>query len=657
MGIAGDIIIIVITGLMGALIAEKVKQPLILGYILAGIIISPFTGGITVSGIHEIEMLAEIGVALLLFALGLEFSFKELKPVWGIALIGTPIQIALTMGFGFGIGLWFDWSVASSLWFGALISFSSTMVLLKTLMNQGWLGTLSSRVMIGMLIVQDLMIVPFLIVMPQLSNPGSGLPILGMAAVKSIIFLGAMILLGAKVLPKFLSYIAHRESRELFLLTITAIGLGIGYITYQVGLSFAFGAFVAGMVISESEYSHKALSDIVSLRDVFGLLFFTSVGMLLDPGFVMEHWAMILILLLLVSVGKGLIFALLARLFGYGNIVPIAVGLGLFQVGEFSFVLARLGVETQSIEPKIYSYALSTAILSMILTPLVSGLTAPLYSLKKRVFDQDSLQTVNIPESGLREHVVIAGGGRVGQHVARMLTLLNVDFVIIEFTFQRFEQCKQAGYPVIFGDVCQDIVLEQASLREADMVLLSIPFISVTLPALKRIKLMNQEVDVVAIAEGTEPMNLLYDNGAFMVVMPELEAGLEVARQTLMHQDIPANIIQNYLDIERRKQYAVYYENRVDDHTLTQLKTAKNLIEISWVHPSVQSEIVGKTLGELNIRNRVGASIVGVVRNGRFFPNPNADYRIEPDDLIAVMGNPEERLALEKMASLQQQIT
>lgn len=657
MGIAGDIIIIVITGLMGALIAEKVKQPLILGYILAGIIISPFTGGITVSGIHEIEMLAEIGVALLLFALGLEFSFKELKPVWGIALIGTPIQIALTMGFGFGIGLWFDWSVASSLWFGALISFSSTMVLLKTLMNQGWLGTLSSRVMIGMLIVQDLMIVPFLIVMPQLSNPGSGLPILGMAAVKSIIFLGAMILLGAKVLPKFLSYIAHRESRELFLLTITAIGLGIGYITYQVGLSFAFGAFVAGMVISESEYSHKALSDIVSLRDVFGLLFFTSVGMLLDPGFVMEHWAMILILLLLVSVGKGLIFALLARLFGYGNIVPIAVGLGLFQVGEFSFVLARLGVETQSIEPKIYSYALSTAILSMILTPLVSGLTAPLYSLKKRVFDQDSLQTVNIPESGLREHVVIAGGGRVGQHVARMLTLLNVDFVIIEFTFQRFEQCKQAGYPVIFGDVCQDIVLEQASLREADMVLLSIPFISVTLPALKRIKLMNQEVDVVAIAEGTEPMNLLYDNGAFMVVMPELEAGLEVARQTLMHQDIPANIIQNYLDIERRKQYAVYYENRVDDHTLTQLKTAKNLIEISWVHPSAQSEIVGKTLGELNIRNRVGASIVGVVRNGRFFPNPNADYRIEPDDLIAVMGNPEERLALEKMASLQQQIT
>ena len=178
MGIAGDIIIIVVAALIGALIAEKLRQPLILGYILAGVVISPYSGGVTVSGIHEIEKLAEIGVALLLFALGLEFSFKELKPVWKVALIGTPIQIGLTMGFGFLIGKVMGWDFISALWFGALISFSSTMVLLRTLMNQGWMGTLSSRVMIGMLIVHDLVIVPFLIIMPQLNNPKAGLPIL-----------------------------------------------------------------------------------------------------------------------------------------------------------------------------------------------------------------------------------------------------------------------------------------------------------------------------------------------------------------------------------------------------------------------------------------------------------------------------------------------
>ncbi len=649
MGIAGNIIIIVIAGLIGAVVAEKLKQPLVVGYLLAGMLISPLTGGFSVSEIHEIEKLAEIGVALLLFALGLEFSFGELKPVWKIALLGTPIQIGLTMLYGFGIGTWLGWDLVSSLWFGALISFSSTMVILKTLMNQGWMGTLSSRVMIGMLIVQDLAIVPFLIVMPQLNDPKAGLPILAIAAGKSVIFLGAMILLGAKLLPKVLGYIAQRESGELFLMTITAIGLGIGYVTYLVGLSFAFGAFVAGMVISESEYSHKALSDIISLRDVFGLLFFTSVGMLLDPAFVAANWVQILLILLVVSVGKGLIFGLLTWGFGYGNIVPLAVGFGLFQIGEFSFVLARLGVETQSIQSEVYSYVLATAIISMILTPPISSLAAPFYSIKKKLFKHDSLQTVNIPESGLKDHVVIAGGGRVGQHVARMLTLMNVEFVIVEFTFRRFEQCKQAGFPVVFGDICHEIVLDEVAIQGADLLLLSIPHISVTQPAITKVKQLNPTLDIVAIAEGPEQMKCLHEKGAFIVLMPELEAGLEVARQTLLHQQIPATVIQNYIDKERQRQYATLYGNQEENSTITQLRSANNLIEITWVNLNKQSSLIGKSLADLDIRKQIGASIVGVVRNGRFFPNPNADYRIEVDDLLAVMGNPEERNAFQAM--------
>ncbi|HXF63365.1 MAG TPA: cation:proton antiporter, partial [Caldilineaceae bacterium] len=346
MGIAADIAIIVVAALAGAYIAQKLRQPLILGYILAGIVVGPYTGGIKVTEIHDIELLAEIGVALLLFALGIEFSLKELQPVRQIALIGTPLQIVLTIALGAGVGYMFGWRWIDSIWFGALISLSSTMVALKTLMSQGRMGTLSSRVMIGMLIVQDLAVIPMLIILPELGNLEAGLRILGWAAVRAVIFLAAMVFIGIKVIPPLMAYIVRRASREFFLLAVVSLGLGVGYATYLVGLSFAFGAFVAGLVLSESEYSHQALSDIIPLRELFSLLFFVSVGMLLDPAFLFENWGRVLVVVALVALVKGTIFAGIARLFGYRNVVPLAVGLGLFQVGEFSFVLARVGLRT-----------------------------------------------------------------------------------------------------------------------------------------------------------------------------------------------------------------------------------------------------------------------------------------------------------------------
>ncbi len=238
----------------------------------------------TIAEIHDIELLAEIGVVLLLFALGVEFLFRELKPVRWVALIGTPIQIALTMGFGYIIGRLLGWDFSSSVWIGALVSISSTVVVLKTLANRGLMGSLSSRVMIGMLIVQDLAVIPLMIILPFLKDLSSGLPILGLAAVKALGFLLVMIIAGTRVIPNVMRFISKSNSRELFLLATAAIALGVGYATYLVGLSFAFGAFVAGMVISESEYGHQSLSDIVPLRDIFGMLFFVSVGMLINPA-------------------------------------------------------------------------------------------------------------------------------------------------------------------------------------------------------------------------------------------------------------------------------------------------------------------------------------------------------------------------------------
>ena len=431
MGIATDLILLVVSAFFSGLLMQRLGQPLILGYILTGIAFGPYTGGFALTSLHEIELLAEIGVALLLFALGLEFSLKDLKPVKKIALIGTPIQILLTIAMGYGIGQWMGWDAKSSLWLGALVSLSSTMVLLKTLMNQGWLGTLSSKVMVGMLIVQDLAVVPLIVLLPMLNNPEQGWVSLEIAILKTVLFLAGMIFFGTRLLPWIMRHIAHLGSRELFLLAITAIGLGVGYLTYLVGLSFAFGAFVAGMVLSESDYGHQALSDIIPVRDLFGLLFFASVGMLLNPAFLLDHWQQVLILVLIVSLGKGLIFALLARIFKYGNVVPLAVGLGLFQVGEFSFVLAQVGVSTNSISHEVYSLVLTTAIITMFLTPLISGQTARLYALRKRWFKHEALDSINFPKSGLKNHVIIVGGGRVGFRIAQVLKRLSVPMLII----------------------------------------------------------------------------------------------------------------------------------------------------------------------------------------------------------------------------------
>ncbi len=652
MGIATDIVIIIVAALIGGIIAKWFKQPLILGYILAGILVGPYSGGITVSDIHEIERLAEIGVALLLFALGLEFSFKELKPVRAIALIGTPIQILLTILYGFGIGRWMGWGGVPSLWFGALISISSTMVVLKTLSNEGRMGTLSSRVMIGMLIVQDLAIIPMMIFLPQLSDPKAGLPVLGLALLKAAGFLALMVIMGTRLLPRLMRYIATWNSRELFLLTITAVGLGIGYATYLVGLSFAFGAFVTGLVISESDYGHQALSEIIPLRDLFGLLFFVSVGMLLNPACLLSHIRQVLCLVALVAVGKGIIFAGLSRLFGYVNVIPLALGLGLFQVGEFSFVLARAGLATESINSELYNMILNTVVLTMILTPLVSRLTTPLYALKKRWHRHEPVQTINLPKEGLRDHLVIAGGGRVGLFVAGLIQRLDLKFVIIELDSRQFENAKKTGMPVIYGDATQPVLLEAAQIRHAKMLLITVPATIIAQAILREAHAIKPDLHVVARAEGMEQMKALHDIGVYEVVQPEAEAGLEITRQALLHLNVPAMKIIEIADAVRREQYASLYRMQENGPVACQLQKANLMLDILWVPVASENSMIGKTIKELEIRKKTGVSIVAVFHEGAMIPNPEADYRFAENDMVAVMCTPKQMENFKKTFNL-----
>ena len=638
MGIATDLILLVVSAFFSGLLMQRLGQPLILGYILTGVAFGPYTGGFALTSVHEIELLAEIGVALLLFALGLEFSLKDLKPVKKIALIGTPIQILLTIAMGYGIGQWMGWDAKTSLWLGALVSLSSTMVLLKTLMNQGWLGTLSSKVMVGILIVQDLAVVPLIVLLPMLNNPELGWVSLEIAILKTVLFLAGMILFGTRLLPWIMRHISHLGSRELFLLAITAIGLGVGYLTYLVGLSFAFGAFVAGMVLSESDYGHQALSDIIPVRDLFGLLFFASVGMLLNPAFLLDHWQQVFILVLIVSLGKGLILALLARIFKYGNVVPLAVGLGLFQVGEFSFVLAQVGVSTNSISHEVYSLVLTTAIITMFLTPLISGQTARLYALRKRWFKHESLDSINFPKSGFRNHVIIMGGGRVGFRIAQVLKRLNVPMLIIELDQLRVDRAKHADIPVIYGDASHEVVLEAATASLARLLIITSPEVVIAQTIVQRVRKVNAEIQVVARAPGVEFLEEFKKLNISEVVIPEFEAGLEMARKALVHLHIPAAKIQHYTESLRQDLFASFFNENEETKIMEQLQTAEHQYDLQWMLIKPGSKLVGITIGEAEIRTKTDTSIVGVIRKEKLEPNPDASFRFEANDRVAIIG-------------------
>jgi len=647
MGIATDIILLVLTAFFCGLLMQRLRQPLILGYILAGVILGPHTGGLTITEVHDIELLAEIGVGLLLFALGLEFSHKDLKPVKWIALVGTPLQIGLTIALGFGIGRMMGWDWKVSIWFGSLISLSSTMVLLKTLMNQGWLGTLSSKVMIGMLIVQDLAVVPMLIILPLMNDPTTGLVALGHAAIKAVLFLVGMFVLGAKLLPWLMRHIAKLGSRELFLLAIIAIGLGIGYGTYLVGLSFAFGAFIAGMVLNESDYGHQALSDIIPLRDVFGLLFFASVGMLLDPQFLVHNFGVILLLVLLVSLGKSFIFSAISWLFRYGNVIPVAVGLGLFQVGEFSFVLARIGLSTGSIDNKMYNLVLTTAVLTMVMTPIISAQTARLYTLKKRWFQKEPLESINFPDKGLQHHVVIAGGGRVGLQIATALHRLAMPFVVIELDQRRIEQAKNAGHAVVYGDASHEIVLEAASVANASLLVVTIPGIVESQAIITHAQRLNSGIEVVARLSDPDFFTIFNELNVTDLVYPELEAGLEMIRQVLLALHVPVTEIQRQTEALRQE----YFTSRVSQtkryQTLSQFRSAEQHFDLEWVAVAPDSSLLDRSIGEAEVRKKTGVSVVGVLRDDQLEPNPGPHFRFQNKDLVAIIGSSTARAAFQ----------
>lgn len=537
MGIAADFVLIIVAGLLGGMLARLCRLPLLVGYVVAGIFVGPYTAGPTVVQIKDIETLAEIGVALLLFSIGLEISFRDLHAVRRVALIGGPIQILLTIAVAaaasmFALGS--NWIEA--LWIGAMISVSSTMVVLKILAAGGVSSTLASRVMIGMLLVQDLAVIPILIILPQLGQPeGMAQRVLGALALAAILLV-FVYFAGTRLLPPVFRRILSWGTHELFLVAVVATGIGIGAAMHAAGFAFALGAFVAGLILSESDFSHQALSDVVPLRDIFGLLFFVTVGMLFDPTYAIQNVPSILAMIVVIIIGKSLLFGLIARFFGYRFLAPWIIGLGLSQIGEFSFVLARTGLSGGFITKPIYDLMLSATVATMALSPLVSAAALPLGRWWRSRWGVDEVPPVPIEEaatSKLAGHVVVAGYGRTGRAVAKALREAEIQCLIIESSYALIGDVREDGFTGLWGDVAREEILRAAHLQDARMLLLTMPDQNTVELAAERSRAINPELVLVARCTKAGHLKRLRELGV-TAVQPEFEGGLEMVRQGLV---------------------------------------------------------------------------------------------------------------------------
>jgi CPA2 family monovalent cation:H+ antiporter-2 len=639
MEFVADLSLVLLAAVVGGFLAQRAGQPLIVGYIVAGVVVGPFTAGPTVDNVHEIEQLAELGVALLLFSLGLELSFRELAPVRTVALIGGTIQIIITTTLGLGLGLGLGWEWRPALWFGALVSLSSTMVALKTIQAQGRLGMLSSRVMLGILVVQDLAVVPLMIVLPALSDPAGGVVRVGAAALRATVLLGVIVLFSTRVVPSLMAFVARANSRELFFLSTMTLAVGVGYVAHLSGLSMALGAFVAGLVVNESEYAHQALSDIVPLRDLFGMLFFVSVGMLLEPAVLWQQRGVLAMVVLAIVVGKATILAAVVRAFGYWNVVPLAVGLTLFQVGEFAFVLGRVGQSSGAIPNDVYTLTMNVAIVTMAVTPAVSGLVPIVYGRFWPRRAREAHEATNLPSAGLSDHVVIAGSGRVGRSIADALSHLSLPFVVVESDDRHAQQARVAGHPVIYGDAGQPVVLEAAGIQRARAMLVTVPAFADVRNIVAAGRRLRPDLPVMARADSSEAVRALYAFGIEEVTSPEFEAAIEMTRQALIYFDVPAHDVLQVATAIRHQRYE--HGSAADESgraMISQIGEIARQLDLAWLGVPAASAFEGRTLSELRIRTTIGASVVGIIRSGSLVANPDGDLRLERGDLVAVLG-------------------
>lgn len=558
-----EFLLVLVVATFVVVVLERFRIPSVLGFLISGVVIGPYGLG-WITDIEQIHQLAEIGVILLMLTIGLEFSLKRLKGLGRLAVFGGSIQILASILLGLVFALWRGWNVHQGFFLGSVIALSSTAIVLKYLVDRGELDTHYGRVAVSILIFQDLAVVPMMILVTGLGKPVESLvPFILMAFVKAFLLLTVIVLFAKYVLGRVLHKIAMSRNREIFFLASVVICLGTAWLSGKLGLSLAIGAFFAGIMFANTDYSHQLTGQITPFRHIFVSLFFVSMGLLFDLEFALDNFGMILLLMGLVIFVNFVVVSVMMMAFGYSPRIALASGLILSQIGEFSFILIQEARGVGGISERLYSLLMSTAFMTLFITPLLLMLVPVVLKLSERVplfgvhpvgkEEQEEQQKVV-----LKDHVILCGYGPSGADLAHSFKEEKIPFVLLEMNPGRIESARKEGYLVIYGDAANYEVMRHAGIDDARAVVVSFGDAIGMTQIIRVVEDLNSDVLLVVRTRFEKDVARLYELGADIVIMEELEASHELNRTVLKHFDIPDGRIEKHLErIGNRKELLI----------------------------------------------------------------------------------------------------
>ncbi|HPR32587.1 MAG TPA: cation:proton antiporter [Prolixibacteraceae bacterium] len=639
-----DIVIIFALSTFVNLIFTKLKVPTLIGYLLTGIVAGPHVLSL-IHGEHEIELMAEIGVVLLLFSIGLEFSLKHLLRIRRIVFFGGLFQVMVTALIFFFFSMFYHLDWKSRIFIGFMAALSSSALVLKVLQDRSELSSNYGRTVLGILIFQDIMLVPLLLFSdflgPDHGKISSELLVLFVKTVGILAF----VYVGNKWLMLWLlRIIAMARNQELFMMSVLLICLAIALLTSSLGMSLAFGAFLAGLMISESEYSHNAFGNLVPFKDTFSSFFFVSIGMLLDLNFVFDHIGMVLLTVFMVLFIKTIVAGGTGFLLGHTFKGTVLVGIALSQVGEFSFILAKIGLDQSIITTFYYQLFLSVAVITMSVSPLLIQVAPPLGDLllklplpKFLVQGLFPLAEIEIPQ--LKNHSVFIGKDLAILKLSKLARYIKLPYVSIIFDPQKVREMQKKGETVLYGDAVNEPILHKAHVETADIVVISVGSLIPSLAIIEKVRNMNKHVYILARAKDINDIDQLFKAGADQVLPENFEIAIELFERILIHRLVPQKEINILVGKIRNDFYGIFRErdHKNQENILDELPN----IEISAMKIAPGSPLSGKSSVELQLRKTAGVTVVAIKRSDRLIEHPTASVVFETNDVLYLLGTPE----------------
>ncbi|MCE5194541.1 MAG: cation:proton antiporter [Nitrospiraceae bacterium] len=638
-----SLVIIFAASAFVVLLLHRFKVPSIVGFLIAGAIIGPHGIGL-IRDSHYVEMLAEIGVILLLFTIGIEFSLARLARIKKAVIGGGIAQVSLTISLSAVIAYIFNKNLNQAIFFGFLVALSSTAIVLKILSEKGEIDSPHGRTMVGILIFQDLCVVLLMLLIPVLSGSGMNLIEIGFKTGKALLILTAVILSARWIVPKILHQVVHTKIRELFMITIILLCLGVAFLTSRFGLSLALGAFLAGLIIAESDYADQATSDILPFADSFIGLFFVSIGMLINLNFISSNYLNVLTavgIILFIKIITGFSSALII---GSSLRVAINSGLGLAQIGEFSFVLAIAGKSAGLLSDGIYQMFLASSVLTMALTPFILRVSPSVsawvtashlvrkISMRKKYQDSESIP-------GKRQgHVIVIGFGLNGKNLAKVLKEASLPYVVLEMNNDTVREMKKKGEPIYYGDGTSKDILRKLGIEKARVLVIAISDPASTRRIVSISKKENPKIHIVVRTKYLAEVEDLRRLGADEVIPEEFETSIELFARVLNHYKFPYSVIQDMIEQIRSNSYNVLRNIGFSDKLFEKYDWLSELPFDSYRIPE-NSDMIHKSIGSLQIRRKTGITIIAIRRSDEVFTNPNPEFSFNKNDIIFFTGN------------------